>query len=101
MDDLEFGRGEAGPPGGGPFAAAAFACDVGDRVVEGEFLALFPCLGEGVCSKGVPGVAGGGAAVGDESGCQIPQPGPAAFAAPRMAAAARRNSRGGHSHHRT
>jgi hypothetical protein len=58
-DNLEFGGGEAGPPGGGPFAAATSACDVGNRVVEGKPLALFPCLGEAVCSEDVPGVAGG------------------------------------------
>jgi hypothetical protein len=77
--DLEFGGGEAGPAGCGPFAAAAFACEVGDRVVEGEPVALFPCLGEAVVSEGVPGLAGGaggGSAVGGESGCQVPQPGP-------------------------
>jgi hypothetical protein len=75
-DDLQFGGGQAGPAGGGSFAAAPFAGGVGYRVVEGESLAFFPRLREAVVAEGVPGLAGGvfgGAAVGGESGCQVQQ----------------------------
>jgi len=75
-DDFSFGRGQAGPAGGGAFAPAALAGSVGDRVVEGESLALFLCLGEPVAAKHVPGLAGGvcgRVAVGGESGGQVPQ----------------------------
>ena len=70
-DDLPFGGGQAGPAGGGAFAAAALAGGVGYRVVEGKCLAFFLRLGEPVAAKGMPGLAGGefgGAAVGGEPG---------------------------------
>jgi hypothetical protein len=73
-DDLSFGGGQAGPAGGGAFAAAALAGGVGYRVVEGECLAFFPCLGEAVVAEDVPGLADGacgGVAVGGESGGQV------------------------------
>jgi len=72
-DYLSFGGGQAGPAGGGSFASAALAGGVGDRVAEGESLALFPRLREGVIAEGVPGLAGGAcgcAAVGGESGAR-------------------------------
>ena len=47
-DDLPFGGGQAGPAGGGAFAAAAFAGGIGHRVVEGEPVAFFPYLREAV-----------------------------------------------------
>jgi hypothetical protein len=74
--DLSFGGGQAGPAGGGAFAAAAFAGGVGDRGVQGDGLALFPCLGEAVVAEGVPGLAGGvcgGATVGGVSGRLVVQ----------------------------
>ena len=52
--NLPFGRGQAGPAGGGSFAAAALASGIGHCVVEGEFLALFPCLGETIVAEDVP-----------------------------------------------
>src|SRR3984957_15016779 len=78
-DDLQFGGGQAGPPGGGTFAAAALAGRVGYRIVQGESLALFPCLGEAVVAQDTPGLAGGArgcAAVSGESGGQVLQPPP-------------------------
>ena len=69
-------RGQAGPAGGGAFAAAALAGGVGDCVVEGESLAFFLCLGEPVLPEGVPGLAGGAGgrvAVGGEAGGQVLQ----------------------------
>src|SRR5580704_7217059 len=75
-DDLQFGGGQAGPAGGGAFASAALAGGVGDRVVEGESLAFFPCLGEAVFAEGLPGLAngaGGRGAVSSESGRQVQQ----------------------------
>ena len=50
-DDIQLGRGQAGPAGGGALAAAAFAGGIGDRVVEGEFLTFFPCQREAVVAE--------------------------------------------------
>src|SRR5271165_2004200 len=75
-DDLQFGRGQAGPARGGPFATAAPAGGVGHRVDQGEVLALVPRLPEAVLTEDLPGLAGGGrggAAVGGESGGQVVQ----------------------------
>src|SRR5271169_840625 len=75
-DDLQFGGGQAGPAGGGSFAAAALAGGIDHRVVEGESVAFFPCLREAVVAEDVPGLAGGargGVTVGGESGCQVLQ----------------------------
>ena len=80
--DLQFGRGQAGPAGGGAFAATALAGGVGDRVVEGEPLAFFLCLGEPVVAEYVPGLAGGicgRVAVGGKSGGQVLQRPPGRF----------------------
>src|ERR1700730_9650368 len=69
-DDLQFGGGQAGPAGSRAFASAALARRVGHRVVEGEPLAFFPCMGETVFAEGLPGLAGGaggGAPDGGES----------------------------------
>ena len=75
-DDLQLGRGQAGPALGGAFAAAALAGGIGHRVVEGESLAFFPRLGEAVVAEDVPGLADstcGGAAAGGKSGGQVPE----------------------------